>query len=472
MKKSLLLAALALPLIASAVGPTHVPTPTNPAAPLPEGVTVMPMQGFVDTSGPAYPAGVTNIGISYQGKVIMVNPDCTTPAELYLNDFDTPLATTTACSVDALTKNIAGVVFKGGTFNKNGAYKIVIPDGMFIYVSGTDASGNDTGTELCPGMTLYYDIYVGYSVFPNPGVVEQLSEVVLFFKDADEIIMNTMNLDFYRDNESGSFDIYPEICDYMENDGKKNEVVFRFDNGGIATTFIDPGVYGISISAGAFTYRIYGPNHDNDPEDYVEYKTDEILLKYDIPYIPTPEIYPFTDTPIEKFEFFDLSMPDNFTKWLNNDKTQSYLYAVNDNGIVDTSYKYVCAKIADIEKDCTETQISLSLFDPVTYEPLESYTPPTAGRYCLRIGQNLFSGYFTSLVEGAEEMFVTSSPYDYFYTVTKGSSDVKDIDEFKDDNVTIYTITGMRIAADADPAVFGTLAPGLYIVNGKKVLKK
>lgn len=472
MKKSLLLASLMLLPIAALA---KSPTPANEPAPLPTGVSVAPSQGFVDISGSNYPLGVSSIGITFGGKEIVINENCTTPAELYYNDFSTPYVTTLSRSVDAQTWSTAGVIFKGGTYKNNGVYKIVIPEGMFCYASGTDSNGDPTGTEPTPGMTLYYEIYVGYQVIPAPGVVSELEDIRLVFADADEVIANNgaNSVSFYKDNAAGDYSVIQEVAD-LNNDGIKNTVVFRIDQDGIAATFSESGVFGLNIPAGAYTYRIYGPNHATDPTDYVEYTTDEILVKYNIPKIPQPEIWPYTDETVEEFEYFELTMPDNFTKWFQNDRTYSNLYGVTDNGVVDTTYPYVRAMVTDYE-DCTETMIVLHLIDATTLEPLDSYTPPRSGLYCFRLGESLFSGEYQSLIQGASPEFITSDPFDYYYEVKVqgGSSSVIDIEEAaKADTVTVYTFTGIRVALDADPAVLGGLAPGLYIVNGKKMLKK
>ena len=97
MKKFLLLAAVAVSVWQMAVA--VAPQPVNPDAPLPDGVTVDPAQGFIDTSNSVNPNGVSNIGFTFRQEVV-ANPDNTTPALLYYQDFDVPADETLTATVD------------------------------------------------------------------------------------------------------------------------------------------------------------------------------------------------------------------------------------------------------------------------------------------------------------------------------------------------------------------------------------
>ena len=173
-------------------------------------------------------------------------------------------------------------------------------------------------------------------------------------------------------------------------------------------------------------------------------------------------------------------MPDNFTKIATNDKTASNIYAVNENGIVDSSrslckVRYVFENNTDDDPDDPNAmpytdRIVLNLFDVETGEPIDEFKP-VSGLYCLRLADGLFFGSYQSLVSGSAPEFLNSNPFDYYYEV-ENSVGVKNIDTIKSENLDIYTLSGIRVAKNADASVLSSLKPGLYIINGKKILKK
>lgn len=471
MKKLLLTLALMAPVAMLAKEPSLRITPE----PLPEGITsVAPIQGFVEVAGSVYPQGVSNIGVNFPQDV-EVNEANTTEALLYFNDFSTPADKTLAASVDQLTLRTGGVIFKGRSWNKTGIYKIVIPEGYWIY---TDSR------ELSPAMTLYYEIYIGYNVLPTPGVVEELQNIVLTFWEADEVRRSQnagLSMEFYKDNSEGAYACNYEIMDY-NNDGRNNQVVFSFGSSdGISQTFIEPGVFGLRIDAGFFEYIVYGPNYPTDPEDFVKRTNEPLLFKYNIPNIPMPEIDPAPFEPLEAFTEFTLWMPDRFTKWFTNDRSASNIYAVNENGVVDTSVslcrvRFVLAN--NLDEDTEQVypdRIVLNLFDVDTNEPLESFTPAD-GLYCLRLADGLFSGEYASLIDGVAPEFVNSSAFDYYYEIkndpSSGVEEIESMVEAAGDLCTVYTLSGICVARNADVSILNSLKPGLYIVNEKKVIIK
>ncbi len=91
MRKALptLLSAMAIVAMAPANMSAHAPQPVNPPAELPAGISVSPVQGFVDISNNASPNGVSSIGLSFSQEVVP-NAANTEPALLYHNDMDNP----------------------------------------------------------------------------------------------------------------------------------------------------------------------------------------------------------------------------------------------------------------------------------------------------------------------------------------------------------------------------------------------
>ena len=463
----LLCAALFAPAVIFAKAPVSQITPE----PLPSGVTtVAPAQGFVDLSGSASPLGISDIAVNFSSTIDM-NPSCTEPALLYFNDFTTPADQTTSKSVDLMTFRAGGVQFKNYSWKQTGIYKVEIPEGFWKFDSGS----------LTPALTLYYEIYVGYNVLPAPGVVPELSNVYITFADADEVRFNTSGsraCEFYMDNSDAVYGLTKDIIDY-NGDGKKNTVVFGFGSSdGISQEFIQPGTFGLRIDPGFIEYITYGPNYANDKEDFVLRTNDELLFKYQIPAIPIPEIYPYTDEPLEYFDEFTLYMPDNFDKWFTNDRVASNIYGVNEDGTVDTSHSLCRVRFVydnNVDESDPETpfkdRIILNLFDVETGEQLEKFTP-AKGVYCLRLADSLFTGMYQSLIEGADPEIINSNPFDYYYTIDNGSSEVESVEVAEPAKTgDVFTLTGIRVAKNADAATIDALAPGFYIVNGKKIVK-
>lgn len=468
MKNFLLLGAALM-----AIANLFAKTPETQITPevLPSGVSmVSPAQGFVDTSGSASPLGVSDIGVTFT-TAIDVNTACTEPALLYFNDFNTPADKTTSKSVDMMTYRTGGVQFKQITWNQTGLYKVVIPEGYWKYDSGAPT----------PQITLYYEIYIGYNVLPAPGVVPELSNVYITFPEADEVRFNTSGrtCQFYMDNSDNEYTLGHTIIDYSGN-GKKNTVAFSFGaSGGIAAEFNNPGTYGLLIDAGYIEFITYGPNYANDPEDYILRSNNQLLLKYQIPAIPIPEIYPYTDEPIEYFDEFTLYMPDNFTKWFTNDRTASNIYKVSESGIVDTSRSLCRVRFVldnnidpnDKEEMPYADRIILNLFDVETGEPLEKFEP-ASGLYCLRLADGLFTGMYQSLIAGSAPEMINSNPFDYYYEVSNGISEVEESEIVVAEELgAVYNLSGIRVAAKGDAETINALAPGFYIINGKKIVK-
>lgn len=477
MKKFLLIAAALLPLALSAKSPELQITPAE----LPTGVEVAPTQGFIDTSNSdsGYPLGAGAIAIVFNYQELVINQNCETPAKIYVDDFETPAAESFARGIDIDSHLIGTVLFKRGDYSNTGIYKVEVPEGFFLYADGTDDNGDLYGTIPTPALTLYYEIYVGYSITPTPGVVAEIQDIVISFPDADEVEMNAGvdAIEFFMDN-GADYTVVTTIMDY-DGDGKKNDVVLSLSDGGIAIeALIDAGTYSLLVPAGKFTYKTYGDNYATDPEDYVERQSEYLFFKYVIPSFPQPAILPSTEDIQTEFVEFDIILPEGFQVMLRNDKVNSGIYTVSDNGVVNDGAAIMNARInpASFYDATTGTynwpdEIVLELYDMDTYEFIDKWVPED-GNYCLRLGKSLFSGTYTN---ASGTTFASSPEFDYFYTVKNTSTDTSVIDvekaELPDETVTVYTLTGIRVALNADKAVLGELAPGLYIVNGKKMLK-
>lgn len=99
--------------------------------------------------------------------------------------------------------------------------------------------------------------------------------------------------------------------------------------------------------------------------------------------------------------------------------------------------------------------------DPL-YITVTLATPITeADDYTIEIPEGFF--YVGSSYDNAEAMTLT-------YHVTGKGTNVDQITTENNNIVTVYTLNGLLIAKDSEPAILKTLDKGIYIVNGKKMI--
>lgn len=481
MKKLLLLAVALL-----GIGYANVEAATLPPSVIPSGVTVLPTpNGEIDVSANQFPLGVSSIGINFNGRDIYPNAKNTTPAQLYKDDFSgAPVETTLRTSVDMETYKTAGVIFSG-VWTSNGVYKVVIPEGMFVYVSGADENGEPVGSEPTPGMTLYYEINTPWYPEPvNQMVVAELEDIVLTFPGASEVRMGSNYKVAF-----GTLSTNYGTSSVVEG----NRLIIKMSqSGGISSKLDTPGQYILTIDAGCIEYVVDG----------VTKKNNEIRLNYFIPEAPEPFVYPYADEPIKDgIEYFEVTAPDGFSdsSFLIDDRKGNYVYRANDMGELDMTHPVVMCKALWAESVPERHQIYLALYDPTTLEPLNfsldqgtffepkpsdewtvvpgsltPWKPLYTGTYCLVLGQGLYSGEYTSLIVGSTPKFITSEPFRFYYEiegqVTVGVENI--VANPTTENVTVYTLSGIRVLSNAPKSELKNLPAGFYVVNGKKVVVK
>lgn len=459
---ALIASACALPCVA------RTPEPVNAPAPVPEGITVDPPQGFVDTSNPVSPNGVSSIGFTFSGaREVMPNPARTAEAKLYYNDFTTPIEVSRVATVDQMSWRTVGVLFKERTWKLEGLYKVEIPEGMFVYVDGTDASGERTGTDPTPAMTLYYEIYRGYNISPASGPVEQLDYIDIRFPDADEVTVNNTISDaqFYLDNSDDPYSFSHSI-EVDPATGKQTMVRLKLmDADGNEVTA--PGTYGVNIPAGVFSFRVYGDDYAEDPTDYVEYSTHEMLVKYVVTRGEQPRIEPSPEDEVESLGDFRLYLPDGMNLWFVDSMGKSYLYQVDEvTGEIDNT-RIIAYAVADDYKP-GDTFVTLGLYDPQSYERLTKFEP-SPGTYCLITSRSLLYGEWPA-TSNSDAFTGGSDPYYYFYRVVDINSGVEcpgACVEAEQDGP-LFNLQGVKVADRA--AAASRLPKGVYISGGRKIM--
>ncbi len=448
MRNHLLTAAVALVLPMSALA-QHSPVPDVEIMPLPDGVTsVTPGQGYVDLAANMNPLGVQEITVAFRVAPAL-NPDCKEMAVCYYNGTEAASVTNASSYIDSMGAPTAGINF-GKNLTAPGTYNVVIPEGFWLY-NGIDS----------PRIELNYEIFDLYRLSPVAGLHDSLTEIVMDFPLADEVVVkNRSSIEFFRSLPTEL--VYGLKIDVRANDtdGRRNKVVMSFMDSSTASLFSNlsqAGTYTFHCVTGAFAAYIYGPNHDSDPTDYTEWTTPEILRIYEITDCPAPVIDPAEGT-VERFTKFTLDVPAPFQLFMVDDRNnKSAIYPVNPDGSL--AADPVCRLKAERNWD-VENQFFLYVADSRGVV-IEEGVQPENGDYMLVLASSLYSGMFNG-------QFVNSAPYQYAYTVYNESVKVEGLGA-DDDKVTVYNLAGVRVLNEADPAAVRALPAGLYIVNGRKV---
>lgn len=449
MKRKLLFALVAGAVcsVASAASPSL----WHPAADTP--YPVQPAQGIVnmDMNMNGYGNnGVSSICITFP-KELALNKSNTETAKLYFNDMEVPADETLATSIEPLDPKSGSVHFKGRKWTLTGNYRIEIPEGMFLVGASWDDDDSDpTGGEPSKAMTLYYNIFADYQVYPKTSIVKDLSDIVLYFPNADEVKARGVSVEL---NQQGTnLALLSGTAEDYFNEGKVNCVVYH-------STVKEAGRYEIMIPSGAATYTVYGPNHATDPEDYVTYSSYSVMHVFNISDEERPEIYP-EEGAVKSFTQFELKVPANIF-YLDN-ITSNYLYRADASGDADKSASVALVKANNFAQAVHPGCKVLQFMDPESGEYMEGLTP-APGYYVLQLAGGLWGG----MVNGA---WKNSAPFSYLYEVesdTTGAEVIKPVDR-----ITVYTLDGVCVVKNAEGAAFSALPAGMYIVNGKKIVKR
>lgn len=456
MRKTLLLAALALPMAMIAREPSLV----NPPAPLPDAVkAVSPEQGFIDTSGDVSPLGAGEISFVFAGAAEVVANTSVT-SELYRDG--KLLATSGKAYVDAMGNRIASINF--GRQVKVGWYEVKMTEGQFTI-----------GGQPSPAMSLFYQIEGFCNILTTPGIIYQIDDVILGFdKNVFKVELDSEKLAelaclAHIRNDDGA-DVTPEfemVAEAFEEGGEWG-VAIRFGQiGGIGgMALMNEGNYEVNIPAGLIKSYSYGPDYATDPTDVIERTNPRYNLTYIIPSFPEPDCEPATYSVVECFDKFVLTMPSGLTILFADNMASSIIYPVVD-GVVDMDTPLY--KVKATGWDITANTVSYQVIDPATNTFAKTPIVPEPGDYALVLSDKAFSGTWKPY-ENIEARQVFAAPYQFFFTVS-GESAVENVEAVADD-FTVYNLQGVRVAKGISAAQVNALPAGLYIVNGKKVMVK
>ncbi len=385
--------------------------------------------GVVNSKNQWYILNLTPMtGVSY-------NDDCTVPATI--TDSEGNIVATIPASTVYAQKGVLKIKFydadnKAVVIDKNGKYTLSIPEGFFIaeFVEGQIIEA--------PSMTLEYTIEGGKSSFeqkttlsPAAGAYQLFPTVTVTYEGAEAIQIAegaTVSMDMSSKQNALTFDVTAE--------GNKLILTPKNDFNDYVSPYT---VYRINIPAGLFKLVYPGNNVlDNDALTIDQYKINPLPIATISP-APGSTVKELTTLTIET-KIAISKKPDALTKIRvynvvdgerGTEVAQFGSFVITD----DTTDK--CTITATINKELGE------------------------GEYEVAIP----SGFYQAKISGQA---MNSPVMALRYTISVNTSVESLIEE--NANVTVYTLTGVRVLDNAEPAALNTLAKGLYIVNGKKVV--
>lgn len=316
-----------------------------------------------------------------------------------------------------------------GTFEP-GEYRIFVPEGFML-------SDDEPTAELDVTYILRKQPQVVVS--PQEGFLEEFpARILLTFPDATALSVKKSPTGEFDDNALGFY--CPEESINPAATVKDNTIEVTLSH-----EYTSPGRYTLRVPGGWITATVDGEERNLAARDY----TWRILQ------FPIPDIYP----PQGEVEAEDLgeidimlSMGYTFKSWWPQSVFCPTIYAADENfkhSDTPTAAYIMKEKVASGDTDAT-----FSLPENVML---------SAGNYQIVIRKSAFTVFNAKSDQEALDTELT-----YNFTVIDDSG-VETISA--SDCLNVYSIQGIRIAGCTSAADLNALPAGLYIVNGKKIIK-
>lgn len=416
---------------------------------------IAPPQGVVNMV--EYPAGCGAFTISFP-KIATPNRENPKSCSLMYNGSALKTVTSADACVsmqegfDKVKSSREGVIdFWHVTTPENlaitpGNYTLEVPEGFFIFEDGTPVPSFSGAWQI-----------KGTSVVLNPAsssVLSSISTITATFKDAEKVTFtdNTSQETAYDDEGvAHTYTVYAVVLEPRSSDEvfvptvtvDGNKVTYTFDPPVEA-----PGKYDFSIKAGSIS--VYDADGTMTPCSTLDaiYHIELELTAPDIE--PVEGQYAVINPTREgtNYAYFRLYADEKISYALN-----SYARFVPVTTGAGTSTNFYIMKNPNNVKGLILVDQKLS--ERTKDTPFE----PTEGDYVLIIPAKAY--------QTASGM---NSEYRYYYTFRHGQSSVTLL-QTGDEGVTIYTPTGICVARNASTDILSTLPAGIYIVNGKKIIK-
>lgn len=389
---------------------------------LPAGISsVDPPQGLVDLSNNANPLGVTQISVVFESENLEANPNAVGYVVMYKDGSDDVYDSVpaTVATVDQYNHQYGSVIFEH-KHTAEGIYTISIPEGTWL------VDGNNS-----PAINLIYEIQTETTITPAAGIVEQLDKVTITFNTAEQVSLRVNNI----------------VASAM---GSTNDCKVEVSVDGNVAELSISNYDGSELSPATYTVFVPAKTFKLTTGDAVDYNKD-IVLQYTIPAFPKQPISP-AEGEVTGFKEFIITPNDDLELTMVDDKSRSYIYAVDENGelAADPTYK-VSAKYS-------EGNILLYVIDS-NWEAVEEPVEPALGRYALVLAQALFCGTYNG-------SFESSAPFIYYYDVVS-TNGVKTVSVSSETDGAIYSLYGVKIAQGSE--ALRQLPAGIYIYDGHKI---
>lgn len=393
----------------------------------------------------------------YNKGVPVPNPECKTPAMLYLDDtlLDAIESTSSRVQRFIMQADVCFTLnFTSHPYTTPGTYRVTVPEGFVTYNDGADINA---------AATYEFKVNAPVQIVSDPptGFVEDMPRhITVTFPGVKEVIDNHTpqqpGSQFDRairfDNPEGF--CYPEITiegnvlhmyfgANLENDQENSEnedIAYRAK---VVTpdeeymTWI--GEYSLNFFDGNLTFIMPDGSEQNN------FATTLLWVN---PQVPVPTASPMPGK-VDQISDFSITLQNDgvFGMW-NPIENAPTVYAVDQWGLEKKVAKFI---VVNNGKDKNEATFTLN--SPIV----------DAGTYIVRIKKSSFS------VQSTDFSGWISCNYDYTYEVSGSLTGVQGIFE-AEGRADVYTASGILVGRDMDPESVKALPAGLYIVNGKKIV--
>ncbi|MDE5774054.1 MAG: hypothetical protein K2H86_06325 [Muribaculaceae bacterium] len=395
----------------------------------------------------------------YNPGVPVPNPECTTPARLYINDVLVDEIESTSTRVQRFimqADECFTLNFSSKPYKTPGQYRVTVPEGFVTYkdTENINAAAEYEFTILPP---------VKIVAEPAAGFLKEMPRyVTLTFEGVAEVIDNkkkpTGNGDgaIRFDNPEGF--CYPQITIegnvmslyFGPNEEAPEDAQVPDEEDDIAyiakevvsedyMTWI--GEYTLTFNANNLTFVMPDGTRRNN------YLT---ILSWYVPAVECPTVSPAPGE-LDEISEFSVTLPGEGTYRMWSPIETPRVYSVDVFGTMTQVAKFVLdgASIKD------QRTANFKLATPIR----------EAGQYTVIIGKSAFwmnNPDGTSIWNGC--------PYDFNYEVTGRISGVNEVSAAAE-SYDVYTAAGLCVGRGLDSETLKSLPAGLYIVNGKKIIK-
>lgn len=414
--------------------------------PLPAGLeSVTPPRGQMPLS--TYSNGLNSIVLDFAENVT-INPEAKSGIEMYYNSRPYAVETIKGGSDKIKVDGKRATL----TFTKGlnlGYYDIKIPENLFML-----------GSKTFEGCHLEYTVVMGeaITITPEEGPVDELEQFLISFDNTKWVSVRDYTFKEPTFTYADGTEIKGVTAE-LKNDNDSHAVIVM-----LSAPVTKIGSYKLTLPAGCLNL-VYDGGTGNE-EDDIEALNEERTFLFDIVAVPKPVILPresrYNYNDVDNFKNFRLSFKEGL-KLASYAEGTVATFTLLDEVTGEETSTAIPFKVA---ADRTSIGNNIVYTIPDGNEATEAVTAAKlkGGKYNFIVAPDKL----TFSKEGEEGTF-NNPLYVYAYTYDSKEGGVATlVAEY--DKVTVVTTDGIVLFRDADTSVLGTLADGLYIVNGHKFI--